>query len=176
MITPIASNKHDMELNNSVVTIPSKRKEPSSNPTILWHMRLGHINLNRINRLVKDGILDNLVLKPMPVCESCIEGKMTKRPFPPKGNRSSELLELVHTDVCGPINIRAHGGYEYFITFTDDHSRYGYVYLMHYKSNSFEKFKEYRTEVEKQLGKPIKAIRSDRGGEYLSNDFIDHLV
>ena len=121
-------------------------------------MRLGHINLNRINRLVKDGILDNLVLEPMPVCESCIEGKMTKRPFPPKGNRSSELLELVHTDVCGPINIRAHGGYEYFITFTDDQSRYGYIYLMHRKSDSFEKFKEYRTEVEKQLSKHIKAI------------------
>ena len=56
MITPIASNKHDIELNNSVVTVPSKRKEPSSNPTILWHMRLGHINLNRINKLIKDGI------------------------------------------------------------------------------------------------------------------------
>ena len=93
-------------------------------------MRLGHINLNRINRLVKDRILENLVLEPMSVCESFIKGKMAKRLFPPKGNRSSELLELVHTDVCGPINIRAHGGYEYFITFIDDHSRYGYVYLM----------------------------------------------
>ena len=112
----------------------------------------------------------------MPICESCIEGKMTKRPFPPKGNRSNELLELVQTDVYGPINIRAHGYYEYFITFTDGHSRYEYVYLVHHKSDSFEKFKEYRTEVEKQLGKPIKAIRSDRGGEYLSNEFINHLV
>ena len=101
---------------------------------------------------------------------------MTKRPFPPKGNRSSELSELVHTDVCSPINIRAHGGYEFFITFTDDYPRYIYVYLMHYKSDPFQRFKEYRTEVEKQLGKPIKAIRSDRGGEYLSNEFIDHLV
>ena len=117
-----------------------------------------------------------MVLEPMPICESCIKGKMTKRPFPPKGNKSSELLELVHIDVCGLINIRAHGGYEYFITFTNDHSRYGCVYLIHYKSDSFEKFKEYRTEVEKQLGKPIKAIRSDRGGQYLSNEFIDHLV
>ena len=136
MITPIASNKHDMELNNLVVTILSKRKEPYSNPTIFWHMRLGHINLNRINGLFKDGILDDLVLEAMPVCESCIEGKMTKRPFPPKGNRSNELLELVHTNVCGLINIRAYGGYEYFITFIDDHSRYRYVYLMHYKFDS----------------------------------------
>ena len=101
-----------MELNNSVVTVPSKRKEPSSNPTRLWHMREGHINLNRIDRLVKDGILDNLVLEPMPVCESCIEEKMTKIPFPPKGNRSNNLLELVHTDMYGPIKIRPHGGYE----------------------------------------------------------------
>ena len=113
VITPIASNKHDMELNNSVVTVLSKRKEPSSNPTRLWHMRLGYINLNMIDRLVKDWILNNLVLKPMPVCESCIEGKMTKRPFPPKVNRSNDLLELVYTNVCGPINNRAHGGYEY---------------------------------------------------------------
>ena len=107
-------------------------------------MRLDHINLNRINRLIKDGILDNLVLEPMHVYESCIESKITKRPFPPKGNRSNELLELVHIDVCGPINVRASGGHEYFIIFMDDHSRYRYIYLMHHKYHSFEKFKEYR--------------------------------
>ena len=77
----------------------------------------------------------------MDVCESCLEGKMTKRPFLVRGNRTNVLLELVHTDVCGPINIRVRGGYEYFITFTDDHSRYGYVYLMQHKSEAFEKFK-----------------------------------
>ena len=77
-----------------------------------------------------------------------------------RSNRSNDLFELVHTDVCGLINIRAYGGYEYFNTFTNDHFRYTYVYLMSYMSDSFEKFKEYRTEVEKQLGKPIKAIRS----------------
>ena len=80
-------------------------------------MRLGCINLNTINRLVKEMILGDFVLQPMEVCESCLEGKMTKRPFLAKGNRSNALLELVHTDVFGPINIRARGGYEYFITF-----------------------------------------------------------
>ena len=74
---------------------------------------------------------------------------MAKRPFPAKGNRTNALLELVHSDVCGPTNIRARGGYEYFITFTDDHSRYGYVYLMQNKSEAFEKFKEFMAEVEK---------------------------
>ena len=47
---------------------------------------------------------------------------------------------------------------------------------MHHKSDFFEKFREYRIEVKKQLGKPIKAIRPDRGGKYLSNEFIDHLI
>ena len=76
---------------------------------------------------------------------------MTKRPFLAKGNKTNALLELVYTDVCGLINIRARSGYEYFIMFTDNHSRYGYMYLMQHKSEAFEKFKEFRAEVEKQL-------------------------
>ena len=124
-------------------------------------MRLGHINLNRINRLVKEEILGDLVLQPKKVYKSCLKGKMTKRPFPAKGNGTNALLELVHTDVCGPINIRARGGYEYFIIFTVNHSRYGYVYLMQHKSEAFEKFKEFRAKMEKQLDTHIKAIRSD---------------
>ena len=66
---------------------------------------------------------------------------MTKEPFPAKGNRTNALLELVYTNVCGPINIRARGGYKYFITFTDDHSRYGYMYLMQYKSEALKSSK-----------------------------------
>ena len=111
-----------------------------------------------------------------PVYESCLEGKMTKRPFNAKGRRAQDLLELVHSDICGPMSTYAKGGYEYFITFTDDYSRYGYVYLMKQKSKAFEKFKEFRAEVENQLGKCIKAIRSDRGGEYLLRDFKDYLT
>ena len=96
MITPSVFDESMMELNNSIVIVPTKRKEPSSNPTRLWHMRFGLINLNRINRLVKEGILGDLVLQPMEVCESCLEGKMTKMPFPSKGNRTNALLELAH--------------------------------------------------------------------------------
>ena len=79
-------------------------------------------------------------------------------------------------DVCGPMSTQAKGGYEYFITFTDNYSRYGYVYLMRRKSETFEKFKEFRAEVENQLGKHIKAIQSDQGGEYLLGDFKDYLT
>ena len=101
---------------------------------------------------------------------------MTKRPFNAKGRRAHELLELVHTDICGPISTQAKGGYEYFVTFTNDYSKYGYVYLMRWKFEAFEKFKEFRAEVENQLGKQIKAIRSDCGGEYLLGDFKDYLT
>ena len=100
---------------------------------------------------------------------------MTKSPFNKKGERASDLLGLIHTDVCGPFSTLARGGYIYFVTFTDDFSKYGYVYLMRHKFETFEKFKEFKNEVQDQLGKSIKAIRSDRGGEYLSLEFDDYL-
>ncbi|KAK8669538.1 hypothetical protein V6N13_106966 [Hibiscus sabdariffa] len=96
---------------------------------------------------------------------------MTKAPFTGKGERASDLLGLIHSDVCGPMNTQARCGFQYFITFTDDFSRYGYIYLMRHKSEALEKFKEFKNEVQNQHGKSIKALRSDRGGEYLSQDF-----
>ncbi|KAK8621230.1 hypothetical protein V6N13_067671 [Hibiscus sabdariffa] len=72
---------------------------------------------------------------------------MTKAPFSGKGERASDLLGLIHSDVCGPMNTQARGGYQYFITFTDDFSRYGYIYLMRHKSEALEKFKEFKNEL-----------------------------
>jgi flavin-dependent dehydrogenase len=82
---------------------------------------------------------------------------MTKALFTKKGTRISDLLEFIHIDVCGPMSTCARGDYSYFITFTDDHSRYGYVYLMRYKSESFNKFKEFKNEAENQLNKKLKS-------------------
>ena len=79
--------------------------------------------------------------------------------------RSSDLLEVIHTDISGPYVATLCRNF-YFITFIDDYSRYGYLYLIKEKSESLDKFKIFRTEVEKQLGKVIKVVRSDRGGEY----------
>ncbi|KAL0427586.1 UNVERIFIED_CONTAM: hypothetical protein Slati_2933400 [Sesamum latifolium] len=73
---------------------------------------------------------------------------MTKKPFVGQSAIVNGLLDLVHTDVYGPLSIPARGGFSYFITFTDDHSQYGCVDLMRYKSEAFERFKEYRLEVE----------------------------
>ena len=89
--------------------------------------------------------------------------------------RATDLLEIIHTDVCGPMNVEARGGYRYFLTFTDDLSRYGYIYLMKHKSETFEKFKEFQSEVENHRNKKIKFLRSDRGVEYLSYEFGLHL-
>ena len=145
------------------------------NQTYLWHLRLVHINLKRISRLVQNGPLGSLELEALPVCESCLEGKMTRQAFTTKGYRVKEQLELVHSDLCGPMTIQARGGFEYFITFIDDCSRYGYIYLMRRKSKAFEKFKEYRAETEKRLNKCLKTLQYDRGGEYLLGEFRDYL-
>ncbi|MBY3556061.1 DDE-type integrase/transposase/recombinase, partial [Modestobacter lapidis] len=165
-----------LNLETPIYNINTKRlKSNDLNPTYLWHCRLGHISEKRIQKLHSDGILSSFDFESFDVCESCLLGKMTKAPFTGHSERASELLALIHTDVCGPLSSTARGGYQYFITFTDDFSRYGYVYLMKHKSETFEKFKEFQNEVQNQLGKTIKALRSDRGGEYLSQGFYDHL-
>ena len=74
---------------------------------------------------------------------------MTKRPFSANGERSKEPLQLVHSDICSPLSVQDRGGYEYFVTFIDDYSRYGYVYLMHKKSETFGKFQEFMVELKR---------------------------
>ena len=73
------------------------------------------------------------------------------------------------------MSMHARGGFIYFTTFIGDYSQYGYLYLMRYKSKAFEKFKEFRNKVEKQLERSIKSLRSDQGGEYLNQEYLDYL-
>ena len=165
-----------MEQPKPVYNIDTKRfKSNDFNPTYFRHCRLGHVNEKRILKLHQDGLIHSFDLESFETCESCLLGKMTKAPFTRHSERASDLLGLIHTDVCGPISSISRGGYQYFITFTDEFSRYGYIYLMRHKSESFEKFKLFKNEVQNQLGKNIKTLRSDRGGEYLSQNFDDHL-
>ncbi|KAL0378557.1 UNVERIFIED_CONTAM: Retrovirus-related Pol polyprotein from transposon TNT 1-94 [Sesamum radiatum] len=128
----------------------------------IWHARLGHISKDRIRRLVDTKSLKIDDLNHLPTCESCLKGKMTKKPFVGQSAIAKGLLDLVHTDVCGPLSIQSRGGFSYFITFTDDHSRYDYVHLMRYKSEAFGRFKEYRLEVENQTNRKTKALRRPR--------------
>ena len=85
--------------------------------------------------------------------------------------RATDLLEIINTDVCRPMSMKARGKYRYFLTFTDDLSRYAYIYLMKHKSEIVEKFKEFQSKVENHRNKKIKFLRSDRGDEYLSYKF-----
>ena len=105
--------------------------------------------LNMIDRLIKEGVLEINDYKSLPTCESCLFSKMIKSSFKEKDERANKVLGLIHSDVCGPMYISARGGYYYFITFTDNLSRYGYVYLMKHKSKSFEIFKRFHSEVKK---------------------------
>ncbi|KAK1613079.1 hypothetical protein QYE76_036752 [Lolium multiflorum] len=155
--------------------IDAKRIKLNDNSTYMWHCRLGHIGVKRMKKLHTDGLLESLDFESLDRCEACLMGKMTKTPFSGMMERATDLLEIIHTDVCGPMSVASRGGYRYVLTFTDDLSRYGYIYLMKHKSETFEKFKEFQSEVENQRNKKIKFLRSDRGGEYLSYDFSMHL-
>ena len=109
------------------------------------------------------GFSNHLIMNHFDACEPCLMGKMTKTPFFRTMERANDLLEIIHTDVCGPMSVKARGKYCYFLTFTDDLRRYGYIYLMKHKSETFEKFKQFQSEVKNHHNKKIKFLRSDRG-------------
>ncbi|GKA35178.1 zinc finger, CCHC-type containing protein, partial [Tanacetum coccineum] len=98
-------------------------------------------------------------------CQTCMHTKITRLPFP-TSQRSSKILELVHSDVCDLHATPTIGGKKYFATFIDDYSRYCYVYLLHSKDEVLEKFRIYKSEVELKCDTRIKCLRTDRGGEY----------
>nr|GFA06330.1 retrotransposon protein, putative, Ty1-copia subclass [Tanacetum cinerariifolium] len=160
---------------NSMYSISNKKAKSSLDSSYLWHYRLAHIDKKCITKLEKDGILKSMDNEPYDKCESCISGKMTKKHFSHKTEKVNDVLGLIHTDVCGPLRHVSKKGASYFITFTDDYSRYGYVYLLKHKHEVSKTFKVFKNEVENQLGKTIKALRSDRGGEYISQEFKDYL-
>ena len=133
--------------------------------TYLWHCRLGHIGVKRMKKLHADGLLESLDYESVDDCEPCLMGKMTKTLFFRTMEQATDLLEIIHTDVCGPMSVDASGGYCYFLIFIGALSRYGYVYLMKHKSETFEKFKEFQSEVKNHRNKKIKFLQSDRGDE-----------
>ena len=98
-------------------------------------------------RMYKSGLIPQINSDNFDICEPCIKGKMSSKSFS-KSWKSTDLLEIIHSDVCGPFKTKTHRGMEYFIIFTDDYSRYGHIYLLKHKSEAIEKFKEYKTEVE----------------------------
>ena len=98
-----------------VHNIEAKRcRVDNDSATYLWHCRLGHIGVKRMKKLHKDGFLESLGYVSFDACEPCHLGKMTKTLFSRTMERATELLEIIHTNVCGPMNIEARSGYRYF--------------------------------------------------------------
>ena len=143
--TPNENGSLDLDRSDTHIhNIETKRcRVDNDSATYLWHCRLGHIDVKRMKKLHTDGLLEPLDYESVDACEPCLMGKMTKTPFSGTMKRATDLLEIIHTDVCGPMNVEAHDRYHYFLTFTDDLSRYEYIYLMKHKSETFEKFKEF---------------------------------
>nr|GEX99073.1 hypothetical protein [Tanacetum cinerariifolium] len=158
-----------------IYAVSNKRAKLDLDSALLWHCRLGHISKKCIEKLQHDGLLDSADLKAFEKCVSCMSGKLARKPYAHQVKRAKDLLGLIHTDVCGLFKIMSRQGASYFITFTDDFSRYDYVYLLKHKHEVFETFKVFQKEVENQLGKSIKSLCSDCGGEYMSQEFLDHL-
>ena len=131
----------------------------------VWHGRIGHVNYDTLRRLINMECLPNFKIDPNHKCEICVESKLTRTSFQ-SIERSSEPLELIHSDICDLKFIQTRGGKKYFLTLIDDCTRYCYVYLLRSKDEALEMFQHFKNEVENQLNRKIKVIRSDRGGEY----------
>ena len=140
--------------------------------TKLWHCRLGHMSEKGMKLMVENGALPDLKTVDHQMCESCILGKQKRVSFS-KGGREpkSEKLELVHTDVWGPAPVASLGGSYYYVTFIDDSTRKVWVYFMKNKHEVFSVFKIWKAMVEIETNLKLKCLRSDNGGEYISDEF-----
>lgn len=144
-----------------------------------WHRVFGHRDVEAIKLMIKEHANDKVVLSECrikEVCDTCLKGKMSRTPFPDKSSSvSSAPLDLIHTDICGPMQTSTRSGKRYVLTFIDDYSRYTVVYLLSNKSEVEEKVQQYVSLVENVFGRKPKKIRSDRGGEYISNKYVNNL-
>ena len=153
--------------------------EDSSNPE-LWHYRFGHLGMENMRKLSEINMVNGIdtihLNESKLLCEGCVKGKQHKLPYPTKSDhRASEVLEIIHSDVCGPMNVDSYGNSRYFVTFIDDYSRYTSAYFLNRRSEVLGKFKEFVNIMSNLTGKKVKILRSDNGGEYLSEEFTEYL-
>jgi len=143
-----------------------------------WHERLGHLNEASLKQLAADG---NCGVKFGPnerlgICETCIKGKQTESPFPVSvEKRSSGVLDIIHSDICGPMRTESKSGAKYFATFIDDYSRWCDVFFLSKKSEILNVFKRFKAQAENLTGRKIKHLQTDNGAEYLTSEFNEFL-
>ena len=138
----------------------------------IWHSRLCHVNFGCMTRLANMSLIPKFTLVKGSKCHACVQSKQPRKPHKAaKEARNLAPLELIHSDLCEMNGVLTKGGKKYFMTLIDDCTRFCYVYLLKTKDEAFNYFKIYKAEVENQLERKIKRVRSDRGGEYFSNEF-----
>jgi transposase InsO family protein len=163
---------------NSYV-VPEQRNEGDNTnivpekKTMLWHQRLGHIGEKGLRTLHGKGMVEGMsnCTLDFDFYEHCIYGKQNRVRFPSGATREKGILELIHSDVFGPIPIPSLGKSVYYVSFIDDFSRNTWIYFLRKKSEVFDKFKEFKALVENQTEKKIKVLRTDNGGEFYGNEF-----
>ena len=144
------------------------------------HRRLGHVGHDAARLLVEEGLVKGVELdtesKPS-FCHSCEWGKGHRKAVQRirEDERAAAVGEEIHSDVWGPAPVETITHKEYFVSFTDDHSRYTIIYFMAKKSEVFEHYQAFEAWLNTQYNVQIKKLRSDRGGEYLSGEFSNHL-
>ncbi|KAJ0434593.1 putative RNA-directed DNA polymerase [Helianthus annuus] len=144
----------------------------------LWHARLSHVGYDRLELMMKNELargLPKFEINKDVVCAGCQYGKAHQLPFESSQHRTKVPLEIVHSDVFGPVKHVSNQGMKYMVTFIDEFSRYLWVDFMKEKSKVFDKFKEFKLEAERQTGRSIMCLRSDNGGEYLATNFDRYL-
>jgi hypothetical protein len=143
----------------------------------LWHERFGHLNYHSLQQLCNQQMVTGLPLVSCidGVCAGCVLGKHHRDSFEKHASwHASGPLQLVHSDLCGPLSSPSFFGCNYFLTFIDDFSRCTWVYFLKLKSEVFDKFLAYKALVEKQSGHQIQRLRTDNGGEYVNNNFTNY--
>jgi len=144
----------------------------------LWHMRLGHVNYSKLSVMVKKSMLKGLPqldVRTNTVCAGCQYGKAHQLPYEESKFKAKKPLELIHSDVFGPVKQPSIGGMRYMVTFIDDFSIYVWAFFMKEKSEAFSKFKEFKEIVEGEVEQKIRCLRTDNGGEYSSGEFSQYL-
>ncbi|XP_049318346.1 uncharacterized protein LOC105224069 isoform X1 [Bactrocera dorsalis] len=138
-----------------------------------WHSRYGHLNFASLRKLSNNNMVRGMKVNiPADIqCVLCMSNKCSQRPYNKSDSRAEEILGLIHTDVCGPMRHESIGGAKYVLTFTDDKTRFVFVYFLRRKDEVLEKFKDFKQMIECQTEKRIKMLRSDNGTEFVHNAF-----
>ena len=125
-------------------------------PNELWHRRLAHVHYRAlpIARKAVEGVAE-FQAKHDGICKGCAKGKNTKNTFPSNESKAKGILEIIYSDVCGPMSSSSQSGYAYYVSFIDDFSKKTWVYFMKNKDEVFKKFKEFKALIENHTEKKI---------------------